>query len=231
MYQRILLKLSGEAFLGSESCHDMDVINRIANDIKEARKIAEILVVVGGGNIIRGASFAKNGIDRVSADHMGMLGTIINGIVLKESLISIGVPSVVMSAISVGNICETYSRTKALEYATKGYTVIFVGGTGDPFFTTDTASALRAAEMNCNALFKATHVDGIYDKDPKQNSDAKKFDKIEFADVIKHNLKVMDMPAISIAKENMIPIVIFNINETNMLYEVLLNLINCSVIS
>ncbi|MBI1392553.1 MAG: UMP kinase [Alphaproteobacteria bacterium] len=212
-YKRVLLKVSGEALMGGGTYGiDQSVVARIAEEIAEAKSLgAEMCVVVGGGNIFRGVSQAASGMERASADYMGMLATVMNALALQNALESIGMFTRIMSAIEMTAICEPYIRRRAIRHMEKGRIVIFAAGTGNPFFTTDTAAALRAAEMGCDALFKGTQVDGVYDDDPKRNPDAKRFDRLSHRDVIVRDLKVMDQAAIALTRENSIPIVVFSI--------------------
>ncbi|WP_182084547.1 UMP kinase [Aureimonas sp. ME7] len=214
-FKRVLLKVSGEALMGSQGFGiDVAVADRIAGDIKEARDLGvEISLVVGGGNIFRGVAVASKGGDRVTGDHMGMLATVINALALRTSLNKIGVDAVVLSAIAMPQLCESFSQQVALAHAEKGRVVIFAGGTGNPFFTTDSAAALRAAEMGATALFKGTQVDGIYSADPKLVPDATRFDTLTHDDVLGRGLAVMDVTAVALARENGIPIVVFSIHE------------------
>ena len=179
----------------------------------------EICLVVGGGNIFRGVSAASKGMERASADYMGMLATVINALSLQNSLETLGVPTRVMSAISMTQVCETYVRRKAIRNMEKGRIVIFAAGTGNPFFTTDTAAALRAIEMGCDLLMKATSVDGVYDKDPKLFDDAKRFETITYSKVLSENLKVMDGSAISLSRDNNLPIVVFSIKSADQMFK------------
>jgi uridylate kinase len=213
-YRRVLLKLSGEALMGGgPSGIDVATLNRIASDIIAAADLGcEICLVVGGGNIYRGLAGAAKGMDRVSGDYMGMLATVLNGLALGSALESKGRPARVMSAIPIPTICEPFIRAVALQHLAKGRTLILAGGTGNPFFTTDTAAALRASEMNCDALFKATQVDGVYSADPKQVPDAKRFERLSFHDVLEKDLRIMDGAAIALARDNRIPIVVFSLN-------------------
>lgn len=214
-YKRILLKMSGEVLMGSRDyglCPE--TVNEIANDIKNAVAAgAEVCIVVGAGNIFRGVSGAANGMERTTADYIGMLGTVMNALAMQSALESAGVDTRVLSAIPMSAVCEPYIRRRAIRHMEKGRVVIFAAGSGNPFFTTDTPAALRASEMNCDAIFKATKVDGVYDSDPMTNPEAKRFEKINFMDVLTKDLKVMDATAISLARENNIPIVIFSIRE------------------
>ncbi|RAP31519.1 UMP kinase [Candidatus Marinamargulisbacteria bacterium SCGC AG-343-D04] len=214
-YKRILLKLSGEAFKGNrEYGIDPKFIQYVANEIKIAHSIgAQIAIVIGGGNIFRGLSASENGMDRVSADYTGMLATIMNALALKDSLKKINIDSRVQSALEIKVLAEPFILTKAIRHLEKNRIVIFAGGTGNPFFTTDTTAALRAAEINADAIFKATKVDGVYDSDPMKNKNASKFNHIEYIDVLNKHLKVMDSTALSLSMDNEIPIIVFNINK------------------
>ena len=210
---RILLKLSGEALLGkSKYGIDVSVLNFIANEIKTIfNKKYQICIIVGGGNIFRGIKGASQGIDRSTSDYMGMLATIMNALSLQSSLEQISIPTRVQSAIAMSQIAEPYIRRKAIRHLEKKRVVIFAAGTGNPFFSTDTAASLRASEVNCSVIVKATKVNGIYDKDPVNNKNAKIYKKISYSDVINKDLKVMDTTSISLAKESKIPILITNI--------------------
>ncbi|NDV88124.1 UMP kinase [Aurantimonas aggregata] len=214
-YRRVLLKVSGEALMGSQGFGiDVAVADRIASDIAEARRLGvEISVVIGGGNIFRGVAVASKGGDRVTGDHMGMLGTVINALALRTSLTKFGIDTIVLSAIAMPEICESFSQRTALAHQAAGRVVIFAGGTGNPFFTTDSAGALRAAEMGAAALFKGTQVDGIYSEDPKRNPDATRFERLTHDEVLGRGLAVMDIAAVALARENHIPIVVFSIHE------------------
>lgn len=222
-YKRILLKLSGEALMGEKSYgHDVETIQRICEDIKEVvDQGVQICMVVGGGNIYRGISAAADGMERAGADYMGMLATVMNALAVQSVLESMGVQSRVQSAIPMTTICEPYIRRKAIRHMEKGRVVIFAGGTGNPFFTTDTAAALRAVEMGCDALLKATQVDGVYCSDPRKNKDAKRFERISFKEVLNKDLEVMDASAISLSRENKIPIVVFSIHDKKSLHNTL----------
>ncbi len=215
IYKRVLLKVSGEALMGSQGFGiDVTVADRIAADIADARRMGvDVGVVVGGGNIFRGVAVASKGGDRVTGDHMGMLGTVINALALATSLRKLGVDTVVLSAISMPEICESFSQRQALHHLSQGRVVIFAGGTGNPFFTTDSAGALRAAEIGAEALFKGTQVDGIYTADPKKDPTATRFDQLTHAEVLEKGLAVMDVTAVALAQENTIPIVVFSIHE------------------
>ena len=214
-FKRVLLKVSGEALMGQQGFGiDVAVADRIAGDIREARELGiEISVVIGGGNIFRGVAVASKGGDRVTGDHMGMLATVINALALRTSLTKIGVDAIVLSAIAMPEICESFSQRAALAHAEAGRVVIFAGGTGNPFFTTDSAAALRAAEMGAHALFKGTQVDGIYSSDPKLVPDATRFEQLTHDEVLGRGLAVMDVTAVALARENHIPIVVFSIHE------------------
>jgi uridylate kinase len=215
-YKRILLKLSGEALMGKlASGIDPSVLDLISGELKEVVGLGiQIALVVGGGNILRGTITSKDyGIDRASADYMGMLATVINSIALQEVLESKGVTTRVQSAIELRQIAEPYIRRRAIRHLEKGRVVIFAAGTGNPYFTTDTAAALRAMEINAQAIFKATKVDGVYDADPYTHPDASRFDELTYFDVLSKNLKVMDSTAISLCMDNKLPVIIFNLLE------------------
>ena len=221
--KRILIKLSGEALLGkSKFGIDVSVLNFISSEIKKIfKKNYQICIIVGGGNIFRGIKGASQGIDRSTSDYMGMLATIMNGLSLQSSLEKINVPTRVQSAISMSQIAESYIRRRALRHLEKNRIVIFVAGTGNPFFSTDTAATLRASELDCKLIIKATKVDGIYSKDPVRYKNANLIKNISYNEVIKKNLKVMDLTAISLAKDTKIPIYITNIFKKNSLINVL----------
>lgn len=214
-FKRILLKMSGEVLMGSrEFGLDPATVNRVAQDVKDAIDMGvQVCIVVGAGNIFRGVKGASEGMDRTTADYMGMLGIIINALALQNALETIGVPTRVQSAIRVDAIAEPYIRRKALRHMEKGRVVIFAAGTGNPYFTTDTAAALRASEMDCDALFKGTKVDGVYNADPMKDSTATRYDHVSYMECLTRNLRVMDATAISLARENGIPIVVFSIRE------------------
>jgi uridylate kinase len=215
-YKRVLLKMSGEVLMGAKEFGlDPATVNRVAQDVKEVIDIGiEVCIVVGAGNIFRGVSGAAQGMDRTTADYMGMLGICINALALQNALESIGVQTRVQSAIHMNAICEPYIRRKAMRHMEKGRVVIFAAGTGNPYFTSDTTGALRASEMDCDAIFKGTKVDGVYTADPFKDPAAVHFKKITYMDILTKDLKVMDATAISLARENNVPIVIFNIRET-----------------
>jgi uridylate kinase len=222
-YRRLLLKLSGEALMGKAGYGiDVDVVMRLCAEIKEAVAAgAEIAVVVGGGNIFRGLAGAAKGMDRATADYMGMLATVMNALALQSGLERLGVDARVLSAIPMPTVCESFVRSKALHHMESKRVVIFAAGTGNPFFTTDTTAALRAAEMNCDALAKATQVDGVYSDDPKRNPEAVRYDKLTYAEVLTRDLRVMDGAAIALARDNALPIVVFSIQEPGNLLKVL----------
>lgn len=220
--RRLLLKVSGEVMGGERVSVDFEHVVRFAGELKAARETnTEIAVVIGGGNILRGYGVSKQGVDRASADCMGMLGTIINALALQSALERLGVDTRVMTAIKMEQFAEPYIRRRALEHLSQGRLVILAGGTGNPFFTTDTAAALRAAEIGADALFKGTKVDGIYDSDPVQNPGAKMMRELSYLDVLKNDLRVMDATAVTLCKENDIPIIVFNIVETGNLKRIL----------
>lgn len=214
-YKRIMLKMSGEVLMGEgEYGLDSDTVKRVAQDIKEVVDSGiEVCVVVGAGNIFRGVSGAAEGMDRTTADYMGMLGIVINALALQNALEQIDVQTRVQSGIRMDSICEPYIRRRAIRHMEKGRVVIFAAGTGNPYFTTDTAGALRATEMNCDAIFKGTKVDGVYSADPAKDPDAQHYEHITFMDVLTRDLKVMDATAISLARENNIPIIVFSVKE------------------
>lgn len=232
-YRRVLLKVSGEALMGAQSYGiDVGTVERIAADIKDAASNGiQICLVIGGGNIFRGLSGAAAGIDRATADYMGMLATVMNALAMQAALERIGLPTRVISAIPMTSICEPYIRRRAIRHMEKGRAVIFAAGTGNPFFTTDTAAALRAAEMNCDAMFKATQVDGVYSADPKLDPNAERFERLSYHEVLARDLKVMDASAISLSRENGIPIVVFSIHEAGTLSAVLRGEGRCTVIA
>jgi uridylate kinase len=213
VYKRILLKLSGEALAGTQGTGiNTEVIKQIAKDIKVAHETGvEIGIVIGGGNIFRGIAASAQGMDRASSDYMGMLATCINSLALQDALEKENVPTRVQSAIEMAEIAEPYIRRRAVRHLEKGRIVIFGAGTGNPYFTTDTAASLRAMEIGAEVLMKATKVDGIYDKDPAKHSDAKKYDKISYIEVLKQGLQVMDSTAISLCMDNKLPIMTFDL--------------------
>jgi len=221
-YKRILLKLSGESLMGSKSFgFDNDVIAQYAADIKLLTEIGvEVAIVIGGGNIYRGMNEAETGIERAHGDYMGMLATVINGMALQAGLEKIGVFTRLLSAIKMEQIAEPYIRRRAIRHLEKGRVVIFGAGTGNPYFTTDTAGSLRAIEINASVILKGTRVDGIYSADPEKDPSAKRFDKITFAECISKNLRVMDMTAFTLCMENNLPIVVFDMNKPGNLRRV-----------
>ena len=223
-YNRILLKLSGEALLGKNSYGiDNDRLVVYAEEIKEIHKQGvEIAIVIGGGNIFRGLSGSKDGIDRVQADYMGMLATVINGLALQNALENINIPTRLQSAIKMESIAEPFIKRKATRHLEKGRVVIFASGTGNPYFTTDSAAVLRAIEINADVILKGTRVDGIYNEDPEKNKEAIKFDDISFEDTISKGLKIMDTTAFTLSKENKLPIIVFDINTKGNLTKVIM---------
>lgn len=233
VYRRVVLKASGEALMGKQGFGiDVSVADRIASDIKKVRDMGvDIAIVIGGGNIFRGVAVATAGGERVTGDHMGMLGTVINSLALRTSLRKIGVDTVVLSAIAMPEICESFSQRKAMAYLNAGRVVIFAGGTGNPYFTTDSAAALRAAEIGADALFKGTLVDGVYSADPKTDPSAERFDKITHADVLGRGLAVMDTAAVALARENHIPIIVYSIHEEGGLPDIVTGKGRCTIVS
>ena len=213
-YRRILLKVSGEVLMGSAGYGiDMQTVEAVAQEVAEiVRHGVQLCLVIGGGNIFRGLSTAARGMERASADYMGMLATVMNALAMQNALEKCGVDTRVQSAIPMATVCEPYIRRRAMRHLEKGRVVIFAAGTGNPFFTTDTAAALRAAEMHCDALFKGTQVDGVYSADPRKVADARRYEELTYLDVLANDLAVMDAAAISLARENALPIVVFNIH-------------------
>ncbi|HEU0071628.1 MAG TPA: UMP kinase [Alphaproteobacteria bacterium] len=222
-YRRVLLKLSGEALMGdAEFGLDHDTVKRLAEEIKAVHaEGTQVCLVVGGGNIFRGVMGVTAGLERASSDYMGMLATVMNSLALQSTLEAMGVPTRVCSAISMQAVCEPYIRRRAIRHMEKGRVVICAAGTGNPFFTTDTAAALRAAEMGCDALLKGTQVDGVYSADPKKVKDAQRYDTLTYLDVLSKDLKVMDAAAISLARENGIPILVFSLHNPGALADVI----------
>lgn len=222
-YKRVLLKLSGEALMGERDYGlDPTVVNRVAEEIKDVtQRGVEVCVVIGGGNIFRGVSGAAAGMDRATGDYMGMLATVINALAMQNALENVGVQTRVLSAIPMSAVCEPYIRRRAIRHMEKGRVVIFAAGTGNPFFTTDSAAALRASEMQCNALLKATKVDGVYSADPTKVKDAVRYERLSYLDVLSQDLQVMDTSAISLARQSRIPILVFSIFEHGMFAEVM----------
>jgi len=215
-YKRVLLKISGEVLMGPrEFGLDPDTVARIAQDVKDVVDMGcELCIVVGAGNIFRGLSGASNGMDRTTADHMGMLGIVINALALQNALENIHVKTRVQSAIQMDQVCEPYIRRKAIRHMEKGRVVIFAAGTGNPYFTSDTGASLRASEMNCDLIAKGTKVNGIYTADPFKDPNAVKYDHLTYMDILTKDLKVMDATAISLARENKVPVMVFSIRET-----------------
>ena len=214
-FKHVLLKVSGEALMGEQTYGiDHKVVKRIAGEVKDALEIGvEVCLVIGGGNIFRGLKGAAEGMERASADYMGMLATVMNALAMQNGLEQEGVPTRVLSAIPMTTVCEPYIRRRAVRHMEKGRVVIFAAGTGNPFFTTDTAAALRASEMNCDALMKGTQVDGVYTADPKLDPSATRYERLGYMQVLADDLKVMDASAIALCRDNSIPIVVFNIHE------------------
>ncbi len=212
-YSRVLFKISGEALMGSKQFgHDMETIGELSKGIVEVCNLGvQVCIVVGGGNIFRGTSASLSGCERASSDYIGMLATTINALILQNFLEKNLVASRVLSAIPMATVCEPYIRRKAIRHLEKGRVVIFAAGTGNPFFTTDTAAALRAVEMNCDVILKGTQVNGVYSADPKKNEDAVMYDRLSYTDLLTRDLKVMDASAISLARENSIPIIVFSL--------------------
>jgi len=222
-YQRVLLKISGEVLMGPLA-HGIDLatVGRIADDVIACVKAgAQIALVIGGGNIFRGLAGAAKGMDRVAADHIGIMATVMNALAMQGVLKSKGIDARVLSAIAMPTVCETYSPAKAIHHLEKGRVAICAAGTGLPFFTTDTAAALRAAELQCDALFKGTSVDGVYSADPKTDAAAKRFDRITFGEILVKDLRIMDPAAIALARDNGIPVVVFSIRSPGAVSDIL----------
>jgi uridylate kinase len=216
-YRRIMLKISGEALMGPQQygLHP-PTVDRLAEDVKAIHDLGiEICLVIGGGNIFRGLQGAAQGMERTTADYMGMLATVMNALAVQSALEAKDVYTRVISAIPMDQVCEPYIRRRAVRHLEKGRVCIFAAGTGNPYFTTDTAATLRASEMSCEAIFKGTQVDGVYDSDPKLNPDANRYERISYDDVLARNLKVMDAAAIALARDNGLPIIVFSLNEPN----------------
>ena len=222
-WNKVLLKISGESLMGSDSFGiNTSVVQSFANQIKKVVNSGlQICIVVGGGNIYRGISGSNNGMDRATGDYMGMLATVMNSLAIQNAMEKLGVQTRVQSALPISAVCEPYIRRRAKRHMEKGRVVIFAAGTGNPYFTTDTAAALRASEMNCDAIIKATLVDGVYSADPKKDNNAFKYDTLSYLDVLSKDLKVMDASAISLARENKIPIIVCSINKEENLNKVL----------
>jgi uridylate kinase len=223
-YRRIVLKLSGEVLTGERDYGiDPAVIKQIAQEIKEVKRLGvEVAIVIGGGNIFRGVAASSKGMDRASADYMGMLATVLNALALQDALEKIDVHTRVQTAIEMREVAEPYIRRKAIRHLEKGRVVIFAGGTGNPYFTTDTTASLRAMEIGAEAILKATKVDGVYDEDPLLNKRAKKYDELTYLDVLKKQLKVMDATAISLCMDHQIPIIVFNLKKKGNIKRVIL---------
>ncbi len=224
VYKRILLKLSGEALMGDQSFGiDRKVLEQVAAEIKDVKTLGvEIAIVIGGGNIFRGLSASSSGMDRVTGDHMGMLATVINSLAMQDALEKLGLFTRVMSAIKMEQMAEPFIRRRAIRHLEKGRIVIFAGGTGNPYFTTDTAASLRAIEIEADVILKGTRVDGVYDSDPEKNKEAMMFDKISYMDVVKKGLNVMDTTAVTLCMENKLPIIVFNLKTTGNLRRIVL---------
>jgi uridylate kinase len=232
LYRRVLLKISGEALMGTrEFGLDPATVTRVASEVKSAHEMGvECCLVIGGGNIFRGIAGASQGMQRASADYMGMLATVMNALAMQNALEQAGVSTRVQSAITMQSVCEPYIRRRAVRHLEKGRVVIFAAGTGNPYFTTDTAAALRASEMGCEALLKGTKVDGVYSADPKLDPKAERYHTLTHHEVLTRDLKVMDASAISLARENNIPIIVFSIHTPGMFSEVLKGSGRCTVI-
>jgi uridylate kinase len=223
-YRRILLKLSGEALIGPKSFGiDHEIIESISRQIQDVKELGvEIAIVVGGGNIFRGLEVSKTGFDRVAADNMGMLATVINALALQDNLERLGIQTRVMSAVTIESFCEPYIRRRAIRHMEKGRVVILAAGTGNPYFSTDTAAALRAKEVHADVLIKATNVDGVYTADPKTDPEARFLPRIKYMDVLKNELRVMDLTAIALCSDNHIPVIVFNLGIAGNLRKVIL---------
>lgn len=232
-FKRVLLKLSGEALMGNQGFGlDSDTVDRIAEEIKAVHENGvQVCLVIGAGNIFRGVSLAAANIERTTGDYMGMLATVLNALAMQSMLESKGVSTRVMSAIPMASVCEPYIRRRAVRHMEKGRVVIFAAGTGNPFFTTDTAAALRAVEMNCNAILKGTQVDGVYSADPKKDANATRYDNLTYQDVLTRDLRVMDTAAIALARENAVPILVFSIHNPGAFAKVVAGLGTFTTIS
>ena len=233
MYKNIMLKISGESLAGdNEQGIDFNILNDLSNNIKKlADKKIRISIVLGGGNFIRGSSFSNGVVDRVTSDYMGMLGTVMNSLALQSNLEKVGVPSRVMTAISINRVAEPYIKNKASRHLEKNRVVIFASGTGNPFFSTDTAAVLRASEMKSDIIFKGTKVDGIYEEDPIKNPKASKISQISYSEYLNKDIKVMDSTAISLAKDRSIPIIIFSIMKSSNIVDIIEGKGNYSIIN
>ena len=225
LYKRILLKLSGEALMGDfDYGIDPKVINRIASEISQVKDLGiQIALVIGGGNIFRGAGLSESGMDRVTGDHMGMLATVINSLALQDALESIDVDARVMSALQIHEVCEDYIKRRAIRHLEKNRIIILAAGTGNPFFTTDTAASLRAIEIGADVLLKATMVDGVYDSDPKKDKNATLFEKISYDQVLNKKLNIMDATAVVVCRDNNLPLRVFNLIEKDALINIMTN--------
>jgi len=222
-YSRIMLKLSGEALMGGKSYGiETDTLQRYAAEIAEiVRGGTQVAIVIGGGNIYRGMQAVGDGMDRAQGDHMGMLATVINGLALQNALENVGINTRLQSALKIEQVCEAYIRRRAIRHLEKGRVVILAAGTGNPYFTTDTAASLRALEIEANVVIKATRVDGVYTADPEKDTSAVKFDNVTFAEVLKNRLNVMDMTAFTLCQENDLPIIVFNMNQPGSLKRII----------
>lgn len=222
-YRRVLLKLSGEALMGDEDYGiDPKVLHRLAAEVVEAQTAgAQVALVIGGGNIFRGAGLAAGGMDRVTGDHMGMLATVINALAMQDALEKLGAQARVMSAIKINDVCEDYIRRRAIRHLEKGRITIFAAGVGSPFFTTDSGAALRAIEIGADLLLKATKVDGVYDKDPKKHADAVRFDSLGYDEIISRNLQVMDTAAFALSRDASLPMRIFDMDQPGVILRIL----------
>jgi uridylate kinase len=223
LYRRVLLKISGEALMGDRDYGvDPDTVERIANEIVAVHALGvQVCLVIGGGNIFRGLAGAARGIERATADHIGMLATVINALAMQSTLEKLGLPTRVQSAIPMDTVCEKFIRRRAIRHMEKGRVVVFAAGSGNPYFTTDTAAALRAVEMSCDALLKATQVDGVYSADPKTSPDAVRYDRLSYTEVLSRDLRVMDAAAIALARENQLPILVFSIDTLGVFADIL----------
>ena len=221
-FKRILLKVSGEVLMGEQAYGiDLSTVQRVAAEIESVAKLGtQLCIVIGAGNIFRGVAGAAKGMDRVNADYMGMLGTVMNALAMQDALKARGLDARVMSAIPMPTVCESFSRAEALRHLEQGRILLFAGGTGSPFFTTDTTAALRAAEMGCDGLLKGTSVDGIYSADPKKDPKAERFERVHYSQVLARDLKVMDASAVALARDNHIPVIVFSIRKEGAVLEV-----------
>ena len=233
LYPRVLLKISGESLMGKQAYGiDPEMVAAVAQQVKDVVDLGvEVCLVIGGGNIFRGVSGAAAGMERATGDYMGMLATVMNALAMQSALERIGVPTRVQSAIPMHTVCEPFIRRKAIRHMEKGRIVIFAAGTGNPYFTTDTGAALRAAEMGCDAMLKGTQVDGVYSADPKKVPDAERYDTLTYQDVLARDLRVMDASAVSLLRDSDIPIVVFDLHEEGALHKVLTGEGVCTVIS